>query len=197
LLRQAYTCDLIPSGLSFAIASRGGEVLFTYGQVEAALAKLHRVDDRALGAFRGRIKHFQRLGIVPSSPGRGKKISYDIDHVILWAFCLELSQFGIDPNIIKRFIAVLGFAIIADFEKASHPTGDLYFAFYPNIMSNWFEKDEGLFGTIKTDCFCASELSASKIEAEFDRRVCLINLTKLKKELDAALEEFKDDKALV
>ncbi len=68
----------------------------------------------------------------------------------------------------------------------------MYFAFYPNVMSNWFYGEEGLLGTIKTDCFCASELSASKIEAEFDRRVSLINLTKLKKELDAALEEFKD-----
>jgi hypothetical protein len=165
--------------------------LFTYGQVEAALAKLHKVDDRALGAFRGRIKHFQRLGIVPSSPGRGKKISYEMEHVIIWAFCLELSQFGIDPSIIKRFIAVLGFAIIADFEKISHSTDDMYFAFYPNIMSNWFYSDEGLFGTIKTHGYSASELSAPKIEAEFDRRVSMINLTKLKKELDAALEEFK------
>lgn len=172
-------------------------MLFTYGQVEAALAKLHRVDDRALGAFRGRIKHFQRLGIVPSSPGRGKKISYEMEHVIIWAFCLELSEFGIDPTIIKRFIAVLGYAIIDAFENASHYTSDRYFAFYPNIMSNWFNSEEGPFGTIRTDCFCASELSASRIEAEFDRRVSLINLTRLKKELDAALEEFKDDKSLV
>jgi hypothetical protein len=196
MLWQAYACDLIRSGLSFGRASRGGEVLFNYGQVEAALAKLHRVDDRARGAFRARIKHFQKLGIVPSSPGRGKKISYEMEHVIIWAFCLELSQFGIDPTIIKRFIAVLGFALIDDFKKTSHSKDDRYFAFYPNIMSNWFYGEEGLFGTIRTDCFCASEVSASKIEAEFGRRVSLINLTKLKKELDAALEEFKDDKTL-
>ncbi|WP_424361416.1 hypothetical protein [Methylocystis parvus] len=167
--------------------------MFTYGQVEAALAKLHGVDSRALGAFRGRIKHFQRLGIVPSSPGRGRKISYEMEHVLIWTFCLELSQFGIDPTIIERFVRASGYAIIAEFEKASRLTEDIYWAFYPNIMSNWFYSDDGLFGTIRTDCFSASQVSATKIEVEFGRRVSLINLTKLKKELDAALEELKDD----
>lgn len=56
-------------------------------------------------------------------------------------------------------------------------------------MSNWFYSGDELFGTIKTDCFFATDLSATKIEAEFGRRVSLINLTKLKKELNAALEE--------
>lgn len=150
------------------------------------------MDERARGAFRARIKHFQKLGIVPASPGRGKKISYGLDHVAIWAFCLELSEFGIDPAVIKRFIDVLGYAIIADFGKVSRSKDDMYFAFYPNIMSNWFHSGEDLFATIKTDCFRASELSASKIESEFGRRVSLINLTKLKVELYAALEELKD-----
>lgn len=171
--------------------------MFTYAQVEAALAKLHKVDSRALGAFRGRIKHFQRLGIVPSSPGRGKKIRYEMEHVLTWAFCLELSEFGIDPTIIKRFVRVLGSAIIAEFKTVSESECDKYFAFHPNIMSDWFYSGADLFGTIKTDCFCASELSASKIEAEFGRRVALINLTKIQRELEAALEEFEDEKTLI
>ncbi|MGE3993424.1 hypothetical protein [Pseudorhodoplanes sp.] len=151
------------------------------------MAKLHRVDDRARGAFRARIKHFQKLGIVPSSPGRGKKISYEMEHVIIWAFCLELSQFGIDPTIIARFVRVLGYAIINIFENSSPSDDEKYFAFYPNIMSNWFYSEEVLLGTIKTDCFLASEISASEIAAEFGRRVALINLTRVKQELDAAL----------
>src|SRR5687767_1130058 len=74
--------------------------MFSYGQVEAALAKAHRVDAAAMGAFRGRIKHFRLLGVVPSSPGTGRKISYERPHIYAWAFCLELAEFGIDPKII-------------------------------------------------------------------------------------------------
>ena len=55
--------------------------MYTYAQVEAALAATHRVRPSSLGAFRGRIKHFQRLGLVPESPGKGRKISYKMENV--------------------------------------------------------------------------------------------------------------------
>ena len=59
--------------------------MFTYKEVERALAAVHQISPSAMGAFRGRIKHFQRLGLVPSSPGKGRKISYRLEDVYVWA----------------------------------------------------------------------------------------------------------------
>ena len=72
--------------------------MYSYKVVEAALGRLHEVNDETLGAFRGRIKHFQRMGLVPSSPGKGKRIEYAFGDVCAWAFCLELEEFGMDPS---------------------------------------------------------------------------------------------------
>ena len=70
---------------------------YRYKEVETILAKLHGGATEALGAFRGRLVHFQKVGIAPSSPGRGKKILYSFEDVAIWAFCLQLAEFGIDP----------------------------------------------------------------------------------------------------
>ena len=83
--------------------------MFTYSKVERALAAVHKISPSAMGAFRGRIKHFQRLGLVPSSPGKGRKISYSLEDVYMWAMCLELQEFGIDPIIIKEFLRLSPF----------------------------------------------------------------------------------------
>jgi hypothetical protein len=72
--------------------------------VESALARVHGISPSAIGAFRARIKHFQKIGIVTSSPGKGRRIDYSLHDVFLWGFGLELAEFGIDPLIIKRAI---------------------------------------------------------------------------------------------
>lgn len=107
--------------------------MYTYGQVEAALAKVHKIPPERFGAFRGRIKHFQRIGLVPSSPGRGKRISYEDNDIYLWAFALQLSEFGIDPIIIKRVVDDMQFHALRAFLET---TGDDWtFIMYPNFMS--------------------------------------------------------------
>jgi hypothetical protein len=81
-------------------------VPFTYAEAETLLAQLYKADETAQrGAFRGRLKHLQRLGIpMGSRPGTGRKVSYDREQVYQWAFCLELEEFGIDPSVIVRIV---------------------------------------------------------------------------------------------
>jgi hypothetical protein len=71
---QSHTCTLALNGYLLSV---GGTRMYTYSQVESALARVHHIPDSSLGSFRGRIKHFQRIGIVPQSSGKGKKISYE------------------------------------------------------------------------------------------------------------------------
>ena len=72
--------------------------MFRYAEVQKALASLHGAYPEHLGAFRGRLQHFQRLGMAPASPGRGKVILYAFDDIARWAFGLELVELGIDPT---------------------------------------------------------------------------------------------------
>jgi hypothetical protein len=120
---------------------------FTYAQVEAALASVHEIPAARMKAFRGRLKHFLRLGIVPSSPGKGNKITYTINNVYMWAICLELEEFGLDPVRIEEFyrlghafqvaVATLaGESIMASPGLSEQKAGN-YLIFYPNFLSQW------------------------------------------------------------
>jgi hypothetical protein len=62
--------------------------MITYANVEDTLALIHGIKSKDRGAFRARIKHIQRIGIVPSSPGKGRKIDYAIEDIFKWSFCL-------------------------------------------------------------------------------------------------------------
>ena len=59
----------------------------------------------------GRIKHFQRLGLAPESPGKGRKISYKIENVYSWVICLEQAEFALDPSLIKTIMWTVGWVI--------------------------------------------------------------------------------------
>ena len=76
---------------------------FLYGEVEQILARLHRVKQRDIKAFRARIRHFRNLG-VPSLPkvGSGTKIRYGINDLYELFLALELMHCGLNPLTIKH-----------------------------------------------------------------------------------------------
>ena len=80
--------------------------LFTYGEAETLLAKLHGAEAVQRLAFRGRMKHLKRVGIpLDTTVGQGKKQLYSEDHVWQWAFALELEQVNVDPTSIGKIMA--------------------------------------------------------------------------------------------
>jgi hypothetical protein len=188
--------------------------MLTYKQVETALAKIHFVHENAMGALRGRIKHFQKLGIVTSSPGRGKKKTYEIYDLLLWTYCLELSQFGIDPTIIKVVLPNTMPFFIDAIEKVDRSRVDIYLVWHPNIMSAYMQKSEGgehfnaaaaSYGirVLEGDRTFLSKIDEGLIPKVdpglrptslevFGRRVALLNVSRLKRQLEVALSEIPE-----
>ena len=77
---------------------------FRYAVVEQALMAVHGFLEQKKGAFRARLIHFQRLRIVPASPGKGRRIAYQREDIFRWAIALEFAEFGMDPTEIKKIL---------------------------------------------------------------------------------------------
>ncbi len=80
------------------------EVPVGYARVEAALAKAYGVEHVQKAAFRGRLKHFRKLGIPVHVPGKGARIQYGEEDIWQLMVCCELSEFGLDPNQIVKIV---------------------------------------------------------------------------------------------
>jgi hypothetical protein len=154
------------------------EPKYTYAQVEAALADHHEIDGRSVGAFRGRIKNFQRLGIVPSSPGKGKKITYDFAAVVKWGLCLELAEFGIAPEYIKLIVEARGDATLATLKLPGEHV--LYFS--PFLLGGPRDLEAIRASTGIAESSKLTGLMTSRLP-----RVLIINLTELLRGLLSAL----------
>lgn len=191
--------------------------MLKYKEVEAILARVNGVRDSALPAFKGRIIHLQRLGISPSSPGRGAKISYSVYDVLLWAYCFELEQFGIDPKMIKENIGIGETLFFDAFKLAGEQQGVVLLKLYPRIMAaelndKYLSESEHL----QRIRIGASIINADDIEPDlffpisrktidglgiyldipdepynvFGRRLALINMTMLRQQFEEALHEI-------
>ena len=77
---------------------------FGYAQVESILAKIFDAEDAQRGAFRGRLKHFRKLGIPGKNPGKGSRLQYSASDLFQLLVALELSEFNIDPNLIVKIV---------------------------------------------------------------------------------------------
>ena len=142
--------------------AKGRSSVYSYAQVESALAKVHHVDDGAIGAFRGRINNLKRLGIVPSSGGRGKKIHYRAYDVLELAFCLQLCEFGIDPSTIKMLSDNIGSEITSATKMTKSYSEDIYIAFSPNILTSQIHRE--LLRDNKSILYSLSSTSAPENE---------------------------------
>ncbi len=83
---------------------------FKYAQIEQALAQHHMIDSdpKTMKTFRARIRNFQKIGLVPSSPGKGQKIVYTTRDAVFWALCFEFVEFGIAPTAIREIMNLKG-----------------------------------------------------------------------------------------
>ena len=77
---------------------------FGYARVELILAKVFDAEDAQRGAFRGRLKHFRKLGIPAKNPGKGSRLQYSASDLFQLLVALELSEFNIDPNLIVKIV---------------------------------------------------------------------------------------------
>src|SRR4051794_32880995 len=125
---------------------------FTYAQVEATLARLFDADpDVQRRTFRARIVHLRRVGIpLGFSPGRGKRIAYEMEQIYQLGLCLELEEMGLDPSLISRLIEKFWTMLYGLLVEAEHELGfsfgpehvpeDMFFAIYPKFMSGQWDR---------------------------------------------------------
>jgi hypothetical protein len=159
--------------------------LFSYAQVETILVAAYKIKPSAKGAFRGRIKHFQRLGIVPSSPGKGRKIAYERKDIYAWALCLEFAEFGMDPTIAREFFKHSFPLIDALLHKKNLPK---YLVFYPNVVSGWINDKLGTTGRASFVTVPSPNLrSLDALVGMHAERAGVINLIHIRTAIEAAI----------
>ena len=163
---------------------------FKYAELETAIASLHNVSPSAMKTLRGRVRHFQRIGLVPSSPGKGQKLQYRVADAIVWAVCFELAELGLPPEQIKDVIRLCSHEFFRSF-RGPIQSEDLIFILRGNFLE-WHLNDDShsvsgtgrtSFGLIPVSKVCDQVFIKAKIT-----RVLLINMTSLKRELGKALE---------
>jgi hypothetical protein len=165
---------------------------FSYGEVEAAIRSLHTVPGGR--TFKARVRHLQRLGLLPSSPGRGIKIEYEVADAWKWTVCFALVQCGLPPEAIKSVLGAAGRKLTIPFAGEAHPTEDMIFWLHPEFLSwhldnlpDWFDRVR--FNVVPySKAMNAAFKGAGLFPQEEASQVIMINLTKLKRDLFEALK---------
>jgi hypothetical protein len=75
-----------------------------YAEVERSLAAVYEAEGVQQTAFRARLKHFRKLKIPQSSPGKGQRLRYSASDIFQLMIALELTEFGIAPELIAKLI---------------------------------------------------------------------------------------------
>ena len=179
--------------------------MWTYAQMESALAQLYGADEQAqAGPFRGRLKHFQRLGIpLGERPGRGAKVKYDYPQIFQLMFCFEMSSFGVDPVLTVQLLEKhwhndddpreeIYYNLKEALDEVIEDEGDhsdKYFLVHPNIIEmSWDKSNLGGFGTRRWFRREQSDLVIRNIFGN-QHRALIINFSAVVKKLRNALEK--------
>jgi hypothetical protein len=73
----------------------------SYGAVEGALAAVFGADAAGqAGVLRGRLKHFQKLGLPGLKVGKGARVRYSDEQAAQWLIALFLNDLGVEPKTI-------------------------------------------------------------------------------------------------
>lgn len=160
-----------------------------YAVVETALARMHGADAEVQrGAFRGRMKHLQRLGLpLGDKPGKGRRIDYSEAQIVQLALALELSEAGLDPTRIVTFIESCWYLF---FEKrvkdlALYPDdvfGEILAISVSAMSSSWLGNDDFVFELPATNWLHKTS-SVEKIFARDRRRLILIDVGRMLSDL--------------
>jgi hypothetical protein len=181
---------------------------FAYAEVEEALAKLYAAEHVQRGAFRGRLKHFRKLGIPQRQPGKGGRIRYttagDIFQLML---ACELSEFGIDPHLIADILRRHWRLKTGLWQAIDHaqrfPSDDFHVTVETHFMSWGWNREKSthtateISKTVMAEPVVirylkASDLKASDMlldELKAGRRFCLFNLSERIRAVEKALTE--------
>ncbi len=160
--------------------------MYTYGQVERALAQLHGIPpEQAAGKLRSRLKHFSRIGLTPSKPGKGQKLLYTPLDCARWALCLQFAELATPPERVKQILALYGPSILKSFARPMQEE-DLFFWGEANFFAEAITgQRESFFGF--TDAPRAAGVLKGAESTRPINRLIMINLTHIKRGLQKSL----------
>lgn len=147
---------------------------FAYSKVEAALCSVFDARGEGIASLRGRLKSFQRAGLTPETPGRGKVIRYTTSNIYDWALALTLADFGMTPEkIIKLVIPGNFIKAINDYKESNE---DVYLCIAPATFGGFdhafslltHENDKNLKGLIEWAGFACAIINITRLKARVD-----------------------------
>jgi hypothetical protein len=94
-----------------------------YKHVETALVDVARVRPKAIGAFRGRLRHLRKIGLPElPAPGSGKHIAYSRHQALEMLIAIQLEDIGYTPD----SAAQLSQSIVRQSPYGQHEGKDCY-----------------------------------------------------------------------
>ena len=162
--------------------------MFTFKQVEGAVLSLHNVPYERWPAYHARVRHFQKLGLIPSGPGRGVRREYSIFDAVKWALCFEFAELGVGPELLENLlilplVSFSGTLREADAKVRREPQ---IFWMRGEFLSKYLARDNS-YSHIPHGVLPASRVAPIVLGADDFGRVLLLDLSKLKRDLGAAL----------
>jgi hypothetical protein len=180
------------------------ETTFRYAVVEHALMAVHGFVEQKKGAFRARLIHFQRLKIVPASPGKGRRIAYRREDIFRWAIALEFAEFGMAPTEIKKILDMY-WRPIAPAVLEEGDGADKYLFFHPNLLGRLSPEEERetslkpgapysvtiaiISDLTELDKQAKTDQARTSLD-QFRARYGMINLSRLRRKLEENLVAF-------
>jgi hypothetical protein len=157
---------------------------FQYGQVERALAAVHRIDASGIKALRALLDNIRDAGLAVDNPGKGKRIDYAFGDVVRFGCALELLQVGIAPRVSVEIVVAAGDALKREVAKAAK-IGPRYMIVRPRAVSGRLAHEPSAdVDFIGADGLAKLFASDAK---RHERRTLIVNLTALYHELVRAL----------
>jgi hypothetical protein len=144
-----------------------------YKNVEAALVDVAGVKPKAIGAFRGKLRHLRNLGLpqLPAS-GSGKHITYSRHQVLEMLVAIQLENIGHKPE----SIAILSQSIVRQSPYGQHEGKDCFIVLSPPSENP--ERYQVMYGIQAVRKFLGSSPDV----------LTLVNLSALVRRLELAIE---------
>jgi hypothetical protein len=162
---------------------------YTYAEVETAVAAALDARAHQRGALRGRLKHFQRLGLLDLKAKKGQRVEYNCAQAAQWLIALVLAETGMDPTLIVATLKQSWKRIASEIEQATSRDAESgrftsYLCLSPRVLSAAFEQKPSAATLYviqlmpQTPGLASNEL-LDLIASHKDTWFCSFNLTRL------------------
>jgi len=117
----------------------GTERPLAFGQLEKGFVRILWIDESQKGAFRGKLKHLQKLGLPGGQHGKGRRIAYTREVAFQLLIALLISELGIDPVLVVQAVKENWKTIFVPAVEAAIARGQavnpVYLVVRPKLMS--------------------------------------------------------------